>query len=285
MPIGLRTLLYQWHLLSPLIVQKLYYTPRCTGLLPETAVHKRKQMMKDLASNVIRDEVTRRTGWFRPFCLSILVLILLITCVVGGTVVLLVRQVITLPPGLISALTGGPAPVTIHANTVLERIQSLSEVMTTRYNYSSLVNSQRDMPTILSGLYGDRLLMGAVWQINSGIDVKKSNITQDKVGALTIQLPAPQLLSCFLDEKASYVISRDTGIFARPAPNLDHEAQRFAVAQFRDLALNADIYSEVQGHAKIIISDFVTSLSTSGKQSISVLTAPPDPNAPLPDSC
>lgn len=238
--------------------------------------------MKELASNAIRDEVTRRTGWFRPFCLAVMVLILLTTCVVGGTVVLLVRQVITLPPGLISALTGGPAPVTIQANTVLERIQSLSEVMTTRYNYSSLVNSQREMPGILSGLYGDRLLMVAVGQINAGIDVKKININQDKAGGMTIQLPPPQLFSCFLDEKSSYVISRDTGIFARPAPNLDQEARRFAVSQFRDLALNADIYSEVQTHAKTLVEDFVSSI---GVKNATVVTTPPDPNSPLPDSC
>jgi hypothetical protein len=253
-------------------------------LLQLTAVLKRMQTMtmKELASTAIRDEVTRRTGWFRPFCLAIMVLILLTTCVVGGTVVLLVRQVITLPPGLISALTGGPAPITIQATTVLDRIQSLSEVMTTRYNYSSLVNSERDMPGILSGLYGDRLLMVAVGQVNAGIDVKRINVTQDKAGAMTIQLPPPQLFSCFLDEKASYVISRDTGIFARPAPNLDQEARRFAVAQFRDLAVKADIYSEVQNRAKTLITDFVESI---GVKNATVLTTPPDPNAEFPDSC
>src|SRR5689334_13879439 len=129
-------------------MQKLYYTLDALDCCQQRQFTERMQTLRDLANNAIRDEVTRRTGWFRPFCLSVLILILLTTCVVGGTVVLLVRQVITIPPGLISALTGGPAPITIQANTVLGRIQSLSEVMTTRYNYSSLVNSQREMPGI-----------------------------------------------------------------------------------------------------------------------------------------
>jgi hypothetical protein len=231
-------------------------------------------------ANFVRDEVNRRTGWFRPFCLSVLVLILLIMCAFAG-ILFALRQNNSLN-GLISALTGGPAPITIQATTVLERIQALSEILTTSYNYSSLVNSQRDMPGLLSGLYGDKLLMVAVGQINAGIDAKK--ITVDEK-TLTITLPSPELFSCFLDEKSSYVVSRDTGIFARPAPNLDQEARRFAVAQFRDMALKDDIYGKAQTQAKTIITEFVESLNIPNDRTPTVITLPPDPNAPMPDSC
>ena len=240
--------------------------------------------MNETASEVAREEVEHRTGWFRPFVLAILLLILLNTLCVGGAIVLVVRQVISIPPGLLSAFTGGSAPITIQATTVLDRIQTLSDVVTTRYNYSSLVQSQRDMPGLLNALYGDKLLMVAVGHINAGIDMTKvtaSNITRQG-DSMTIRLPPPQLLDCFLDEKASYIVSRDTGLFAKPAPNLDQEARRYAVAQFRDTAINADIYSEVQTHAQTVVQDFVTSL---GIKQVTVQTSPPDPNAPLPDSC
>src|SRR5450432_1626343 len=187
--------------------------------------------MRRVASDVVEGEIVRRTFWFRPFCLSILVLLLINTCVVGGAIVLVVRQVVTLPPGLVSAFTGGPAPITVQATTVLDRIQALSELLTTRYNYSSLVTSQRDMPGILGGLYGDKLLMVAVGHVNAGIDMSKINISDiTQAGdTMTITLPAAHLEDCFLDEQASYVVERDTGVFARPAPNLDTEARRFAV--------------------------------------------------------
>jgi len=167
---------------------------------------------------------------------------------------------------------------------VLDRIQTLSDVVTTRYNYSSLVESQRDMPGLLNALYGDKLLMVAVGHINAGIDMTKvtaSSITRQG-DLMTIRLPPPQLLDCFLDEKASYVVSRDTGLFAKPAPNLDQEARRYAISQFRDMAINADIYSEVQTHAQTVVQDLVTSL---GIKQVTVQTSPPDPNLPLPDSC
>ncbi len=237
-----------------------------------------------LVTEVAEQEIARRTGWFRPFCLAILVLLLVNTCVVGGAIVLLVRQVITLPPGLISAFTGGPAPISIQATTVLDRIQSMSQLTTVRFNYSSVVTSQRELPDVLKSLYGDRLVMIAVGHVNAGIDLRQmtsANVTSQGE-TMTIRLPPPQLLDCFLDEGASYVISRDTGVFARPAPNLDQEARRFAVGEFRQNALKDDILSQVQTNAKIVIEGFVTSL---GVANVKVDTTPPDPGLPLPQTC
>ncbi len=227
-------------------------------------------------------EITeRRNFWFRPFCLAVLVLLLLNTIVVGVIIVLLVRQVISIPPNLISALTGGPAQTTITATTVLDKIQSLSSLVTTRYNYSSLVTSNRDMPGILNGLYGDKLIMVAVGQVDAGIDLHKVTATGNG-DSMTITLPPPELQSCSLDEKNSYVVSRETGLFAKPAPNLDQEARRFAIAQFRADALNSDIYSQVQTSAQTAVGQFVNGL---GVKKFNIVTTPPDPNAPLPDSC
>src|SRR5450631_814963 len=111
--------------------------------------------VSQLAAAVAEHEIARRTGWFRPFCLAVLILILVNTCVVGGAVVLLVRQVVTIPPGLISALTGGTAPTIIKSTTVLDKIQSMSQLTVTKFSYSSLVTSQRDLPGMLQSLYGD----------------------------------------------------------------------------------------------------------------------------------
>src|SRR5260221_13251225 len=242
------------------------------------------RFMRQIASDVVQGEISRRTGWFRPFCLSVLILLLINTCVVGGAIVVVVRQVVTLPPGLVSAFTGGASPVPLHSTTVLDRVQSVSELVTTRYSYSSVVTSQRDLPGILGALYGDKLLMVAVGHINAGIDMKNitiNDISQAPDGTMTITLRAPHLQDCFLDEQASYVVARDTGIFARPAPNLDQEARRYAVGQFRDLALKADIFADVQTNATLIVGKFVTAL---GVKNVNIVVAPPDPTN-LPDSC
>ena len=236
------------------------------------------------ATGLVEHEVTRRSGWFRPFCLAVLLLLLVNTCVVGGAIVLLVRQVITLPPGLIAAFTGAQSPITIQGTVVLEKIQSMSQLTTMRFNYSSLITSQRELPGILAGLYGDRLVMVAVGHVNAGIDLRQ--LTPDSItrqgDTMTIRLPPPQLLDCFLNEQASYVVSRDTGLFARPAPNLDSAARHFAVGQFRDNALRDDIFVQVQTNSQVVITNFVQGL---GVKQVNVVTSPRDPNAPLPESC
>src|SRR5712691_1013941 len=219
-------------------------------------------MMRDIAADAIKHEAERRVGWFRPFVLAILILVLINTCVVGGAIVLVVRQIITLPPGLIAVLTGGNVPITIQATTILDRIQSLSDLVTTRYNYSSLVTSQREMPGILNALYGDKLMMVAVGRVNAGIDMSQvtiSDITRQG-DTMIVKLPPPKLLDCFLDERSSYVVQRDTGFFSKPAPNMDVEARRFAVGQFRDMALKGEILSEVQKHATQVVQELVTGL-------------------------
>src|SRR5258708_38076882 len=98
---------------------------------------------------------------------------------------------------------------------------------------------------------------------------------------VNIQLPAPHLQECLLDEHASYVVARDTGIFARPAPNLDQEARRYAVGQFRYLALNSELFNDVQTNATLIVGKFVTAL---GVKNVNVVTTPPD-TTNMPDSC
>lgn len=236
------------------------------------------------AGDLVQQEITRRTGWFRPFCLAVLVLILLTTCAVGGTVVLLVRNIISIPPGLLSALSGGASPVTVTGTTVLDRIQTLSQLTTTRLSYSSLITSEREMPDLLKGLYGDKQMMVAVGHVNAGIDLRQltpNSITTEN-NVMTIRLPPPQLLDCFLNEQASYIVSRETGIFARPAPNLDSAARRYAVGQFKEMALKDEILVQVQTNSQTVIQNFVLAL---GVKDVRVITTPPDPNAPLPQSC
>ncbi|HVO42202.1 MAG TPA: DUF4230 domain-containing protein [Aggregatilineales bacterium] len=230
----------------------------------------------------------RAQGCFRPACLAMLLIILITIVVLGGLLVLVMRQVI--PPDLttaiVNAISGQNGQVTVKATSVLDRIQGMSELTTTRYNYSSLVTSERDMPDVLKALYGDKEILVAVGYVTAGIDLKDihaADIVQSG-GTLTIQLPPARLQACFLNEKDSYVVTRDTGVFSRPAPNLDQEARRYAVHQFRDMALKGDILSTVQTNAQNLIRSFVGTLNMPGVQTIQVNSAPGDSNT-LPDSC
>ncbi|HEX2907195.1 MAG TPA: DUF4230 domain-containing protein [Phototrophicaceae bacterium] len=178
------------------------------------------------------------------------------------------------------------APVTISIQAVLDSIDNVSQLTTVRYNYSSMVTSERDMPDALKLLYGERQVMVAVGHVNAGIDLSQitaQNLTQDG-DTLLIRLPPPQLQDCFVNEQASYIASMDTGLFSRSAPELVVEGRRFAVHNFRDRALEEGILEAVQAQTQTVIQEFVQAFNPN--VAVKVTITPPDPNNPvLPDSC
>jgi len=143
---------------------------------------------------------------------------------------------------------------------IVERIQNLQELQTTRYNFSNIIESSIEMPDLLAGLYGENIVLIAVGHIEAGIDLSK--LTQEDVvqneDTLTITLPAPEILSCFLDEQQTDVVERNRGIFAPADVQLDDAARIFALRQFLTLALEDGILSDAGEQADKTIRQLVT---------------------------
>lgn len=214
------------------------------------------------------------TGLFNRLILLLILLIVLLILIGLPVLIGNIQTIFNKPP-------------TITAVIVLDRVQALAQLTTVRYNYSSLVTSEREMPGILGALYGERQVMVAVGHVNAGVNLDQltaEDITRDG-NTITIHLPSPALHDCFLNEQASYIVSRDTGIFARSAPNLDSDARLFAVHQFRDSALEDGILAEVQRQAQAVIEQFFSITRLEDGSQVHVVVAAPDPNVPLPESC
>ena len=215
-------------------------------------------------------------------CLTVPVVALAIVLIMGlntlGGVLDGVRGIFNPPPPVYNFY----APA-----LVLDRVQSLSQLTVTRYNFSNVVTSERDLPYVLSALYRDRLTMVIVGHVNAGIDLSK--MTEDDIRSdgetLTLRLPAPELQDCFLNERGSYVISRDTGLFTSGAPDLDLEARRFAVQEFRNAALEDGILELVNEQAAATLTGFLSAFAPADGQPIRIVTTPPDPLASHPPSC
>lgn len=228
------------------------------------------------------DDSQKRGGgclWGIVGALGCLVILALIPAVIFGFGFLTVREVLET-----FDLEG---EIVVTADIVLERVQTMSQLTNVRYNYSSLVTSEREMPGVLATLYGERQIMVAIGHVNAGIDM--GEITEEDVridgDTLYITLPPPSLHDCFLNEQASYVMSRDSGVFARNAPDLDTAARQFALQQFRDMALEAGILDEVQVEAQTLLQGFADLVTADNIRDVRIETTDPAPNAPLPDSC
>jgi hypothetical protein len=173
------------------------------------------------------------------------------------------------------------------ATVVLQSIQQMSVLTTTRYNFSSLVTTEREMPPVLAALYGERQVLIAVGHVTAGIDLSLMGPEDVTIanGTLMLHLPPPTLQDCFLNEGASYVAERDTGLFSRSAPELEGQARQFAIRQFRDNALQEGILTNVQQQATTALTEFIQLLGINGVSSVSIVTTEPDPLAPAPLSC
>lgn len=185
---------------------------------------------------------------------------------------------------------GDPAPIAVPDDVYIptvERVQSMAQLVTTKYNYSHMITTQVDMPQALAVLYGDGLAMVAVGHIQAGIDV--SDISEEDIaydeetGVLTIQLPAPTLQECFLNEQETYVVERQTGIFASGVEDLESRTRRFALRQYRDMALDDGILEDAAVQALEVFTEFIGTVA--GDVELNVVIEPVDPDAELPDTC
>ncbi|NWF68941.1 MAG: DUF4230 domain-containing protein [Chloroflexi bacterium] len=206
---------------------------------------------------------------------------ILLLLAVGIILGLLLGQL--LPRDLLSMISGG-GTLGSRATVILERVQALAQLTTIRYNYSLMVTSSRDMPPLLAGLYGESLSFVAVGHVTAGVDLAllQAKDIVEQNGILVITLPPPALQDCFLDEQQSYVVRRDTGLFANPSPALDNEARRFAIQQLRAAALEADILASAQQQAVTAVTQLAQAF---GQAQVQLNSTPPDPNAPLPLTC
>ncbi|HUN06015.1 MAG TPA: DUF4230 domain-containing protein [Aggregatilineales bacterium] len=175
----------------------------------------------------------------------------------------------------------------LNAATILTKIQQLSTLTTSRYNFSTVVTSQRDMPSPLQALYGESLAMVAVGHVTAGVDL--SSLSREEIelsdSFLEITLPAAQLQDCFLNESASYIIERNTGLFNRSITDLESSARQYAINQFRDFALAEGILRNAENQARIAIEQLIALTDSDSIREVLVTFKPADPAAPLPASC
>ena len=217
-----------------------------------------------------------RGGCVRTLILLVVVIILAALVAIG---------VLTLQDrGLLPWLVGDYQH---RATIVLESIQEMSVLTTTRYNFSSLVTTERDMPPVLAALYGERQVLVAIGHVTAGIDLSLMGPEDVTIadGVITLHLPPPTLQDCFLNEGASYVAERDTGVFSRSAPQLEGQARQFAIQQFRDTAMQEGILGNVQQQATTALTEFIRLLGIDGVSTVNIVTTEPDALAPVALSC
>lgn len=156
--------------------------------------------------------------------------------------------------------------------TVVESVRSLAHLTTVEMVQYTTVEKGNDRGW-LNWARGDRIFLFAVARIGAGVDLagldEDSFDVDTETGEVTVRLPAPQVLYVALDNEATQVYDRDTGLFTKGDPQLETDARQVAEEVLLEQALQAGILRRAEENAVLALTEFLESL---GYRRVTVVT-------------
>jgi hypothetical protein len=155
---------------------------------------------------------------------------------------------------------------------VVQRIQHLNQLATTKYTMQLVVGKGQD--GYIFGFGQDKILLVAQGKVVAGIDLSQlaerdAHISDDRK-TITVNLPPAKIMDYYLDEKHTFVYQRDTGIWPPPDPQLETAARQQASEQILSAACEAGIMKESADDAKQAVEQLLTVF---GFQQVTVTSA------------
>lgn len=164
-------------------------------------------------------------------------------------------------PGDISAALE-PEPYQEIGPTVVRSIRDLANLTTVEMVEYTIVEKGTD-EGFLAWARGDSLELFAVARIGAGVDlgdvsVRSFDLSED--GVVELVAPAAEVQYVAVDNEATQILDRDTGLFTRGDPRLESDARRIADDSLRQAALEEGILEMAEDNAREVITNFLLSL-------------------------
>lgn len=164
-------------------------------------------------------------------------------------------------PGNISAALE-PEPYEEIGPTVVRSIRDLANLATVELVEYTIVEKGSDAG-FLSWARGDSLQLFAVARIGAGVDlsgvsVRSFDLSPD--GVVELVVPGAEIQYVDVDNEATRILDRETGIFTSGDPRLETDARRLADETLRQAALDEGILEMAEENAEEVISNFLLSL-------------------------
>jgi hypothetical protein len=137
---------------------------------------------------------------------------------------------------------------------VVTAMRDMAKLDATSFHIEKVVEARDDQSRLWGLLQPrDAILLVAVGDVVAGVDLSRLRDEDVRVDpgtrALHVRLPAPEVTSCALDERATHVVSRSTDVLADRNEQLEGEARRQAEAQMRKAAVDAGILERARASA------------------------------------
>jgi hypothetical protein len=147
--------------------------------------------------------------------------------------------------------------------TLVTRVRDLNRLETATMRVASVSTIRQTYDLIPNALAGDELTLYSAGDVIAGVDLsllQPSDVHREPNGTIVVHLPPPQLLVSRLDNRASHVIQRRTGVFRRADIGMEGRARQYAEQNIRNEAVHRGILPLAQKNAEARVADLLHTL-------------------------
>jgi hypothetical protein len=147
--------------------------------------------------------------------------------------------------------------------TLVTRVRALSRLETASMRVVSVNTIRQSYDLIPNALAGDELTLYAAGDVIAGVDLsvlKPDDVHREPDGTIVVRLPPPQLLVSRIDNRASHVIDRRTGVFRRADIGMEGRARQYAEQNIRNEAVRKGILPLAQQNAEARVAELLHTL-------------------------
>jgi Protein of unknown function (DUF4230) len=152
---------------------------------------------------------------------------------------------------------------TVDLGTLVTRVRDLNRLETATMRVVSVSTIQQSYDLIPNALAGDTLTLYAAGDVIAGVDLsllRQDDVRREPNGTIIVRLPPPQLLVSRLDNRASHVIDRRTGVFRRADVGMEGRARQYAEQNIRNEAVRKGILPLAQQNAEARVAELLHTL-------------------------
>ena len=147
--------------------------------------------------------------------------------------------------------------------TLVTRVRDLNRLETATMRVASVSTVTQTYDLIPNALAGDELTLYSAGDVIAGVDLsllKPDDVHREPDGTIVVRLPPPQLLVSRLDNRASHVIQRSTGVFRRADIGMEGRARQYAEQNIRNEAIRRGILQLAQKNAEGRVAELLHTL-------------------------
>ena len=156
-------------------------------------------------------------------------------------------------------------PTFANTPSVVLQVQSLSELVTVKYVIEKVVFAESPKTTTLENLLpgqGDQIILLAHGVVKAGVDLSRVRDEDVEVQGSRVRITIPKAVVTdqYLDENATQVLDRRTGVFRSYDSKLEQQARQEAVTQIVRAARLSGIEREANERAQQQLRAFLKSV-------------------------